>query len=406
MQPLLDGPRAPLAEAAVKGLLQSHSAIRITYGADALDGDFTFVSDLKDYVSGGTIDSDVTRTVHRTCSLNIDSDLMATGWSYLSGFVKPYMVFTDMASGVSARFNLGVYTLTTPTRSLGPAPQTLTFQGYDLVYLLRQEVGDSYEVTAGSDPASAAAAVIGLAVPEVEVLVVPSGSTLPNNLSWPFNADQPVTFLDIVQVLLASVGYREVWVDWEGRFRVEPFIDLQAEDYEWHFNTSDSDNIVSDETTQDIDIYDVPNWWRFVMSDLTDTPVEGVSQFTWTDSSPNNPGSTANRGRVIRYIQTIPAATYGDLTTYAQRVIAATMSPAETFSAKTQPFPLAWHLDVIHYTDTDLDQALPVTPGDDRRVVAVAWKIPLDGQSDMEWTWQTITDQSAGLGLTTTTVSS
>lgn len=403
MQPLLDGPRSSLTEDAVRGLLQSHSTIQITFGAEGLDSDFSVVGDISGYLSGGTIDSDATATVHRTCNLSIDADVTDTGWSYLSGFVRPYQTFTDVATGVEARFYLGVYTLTTPTRTLVTTP-TLSFQGYDLVYLLRQEVGDSYEVAAGSDPAQAAADVIGLAIPEVSVTVVPSGSTLPGQLTWPFDASKPVTFLDIIQTLLASIGYREVWVDWNGTFRIEPFIDLQQESFEWVFNTADDDNIVAEDTTQDIDIYDVPNWWRFIMADQADTPVEGTSQFTWTDSSPSNPGSTANRGRLIRHIESVSVATYDDLTTYAQRVIAANLSPGETFTAKTQPFPLAWHLDVIHFLNTSLDTALPLTPGGERRVVSVTWKLSLDGQSDMEWSWQTVTDQTAGLGLTTTTV--
>jgi hypothetical protein len=329
-----------------------------------------------------------------------------TGWSYLSGFVKPYMDIIDVATNIKARFHLGVYTLTTPTRTLGTLPATLQFQGYDLVYLLRQEVGDSYQVLAGTDPAQAAADVIGLAIPEVTITVTPSGSLLPRTLAWPFDASQPTTFLDIVQTLLASIGYREVWVDWDGVFRIEPFKDLQQEEFEWTFDTDADDSIVAKEnTTQDIDIFNVPNWWRFVMANLTDVAVEGVSQFTWTDSAPGNPGSTANRGRLIRHIEMVTAPSYTDLTTYGQRVIAASLQPGETFTVTTQPFPLAWHLDVIHFLSPSLAAALPLAPGGTRRVVSATWTLPLDGQSDMEWTWQTITDQTAGLGLVTTTVS-
>jgi hypothetical protein len=402
VQPLLDGPRASLSAAAVKGLLQSHSAIQFNYGAEALDGDFGLVADISDYMGeGSSITCDVTQTVHRTCTLNIDSDVTDTGWSYLSGFVKPYMTITDVATGVAARFDLGVYTLTTPQRDMSTSPASLAFQGYDLCYLLRQEVGDSYEVASGTDPAQAAADVIGLAIPEVTVIVTPSGSTLPTQLTWPFDPSQPTTYLDIVDVLLASIGYRQVWVDWEGQFRVEPFIDLQDETFEWTFDRQADDSIVAEQMTQNVDVYDVPNWFRFVMADQTATPVEGTSQFTWIDSSPLNPGSTYNRGRTIRYIEAVTANTYDDLTNYAQRKIVDLLSPGEQFAATTQPFPLAWHLDVIQFLDDNLDVALPSSPGGERRVVAVGWSLPLDGNSDMTWTWQTVTDQTAALGLTT-----
>lgn len=402
MQPLLDGPRLSLTRAQVKALLQSQSAIEISYGATGLDGSFSEIADVTGYLSGGSIASDAGATIHRTCQLLLDSDVTDTGWSYLSGFVRPYQRFTDVATGIFADFHLGVYTLTTPTRSLGPQPGVQAFQGYDLIYLLRQEIGDSYEVAEGEDPAQAAADAIGLAIPEVEVLVTPSGSTLPGQITWPFDAAQPVTYLNVVQTLLASIGYRGVWVDWNGVFRIEPFIDLQDADFEWVFDFADADNIVSEESTQDIDIYGVPNWWRFVMTDQADTPVEGVSMFTWEDSAASSPSSTVNRGRTIRHIEEVNVTTYADLLSYAQRIISDTLTPSESFSVKTQPFPLAWHLDVIHFLNDNLLAALPLTPSGERRVVSATWTLPLDGQSDMEWTWQTITDQTVTLGLSIT----
>jgi hypothetical protein len=205
-------------------------------------------------------------------------------------------------------------------------------------------------------------------------------------------------------VLLAAIGYREPWVDWDGKFRVEPFIDLQGEDFEWTFRFEDEDNIVADGGTQDIDVYDVPNWWRFVMANLNDTPVEGVSQFTWTDSSPMNPGSTTNRGRVIRHIEEVSVATYDDLVAYAERAIVASLSPAETFTVKVQPFPLMWHLDVLQFLSASLETALPLAPAGERRVVCTGWSLDITGQQDMQLTWQTVTDQSAALGLTITEV--
>lgn len=404
MQPLLDGPRSHLTNEQVRSLVQSQSAIKITYGAVALDADFRPVADVSEYLSAGSeVKSDATVTVNRTCTLNIDADVTDTGWSYLSGYIKPYMVFTDVATGLAAQFNLGVYTLTTPTLQLGSTPATLSFSGYDLKYMLRQPMGDSYEVPAGEDPVEAAAALVQLAVPEIQVIVAPSGSSLPTQMSWPFDSTKPYTFLDAIEELLASVGYRDVWVDWEGVFRIEPFIDLQTADYEWTFDTTvkapDGFNIVASDRTQDVDMFDVPNWFRFVMADLPDTPVEGQTMFTWQDTSPDNPGSTANRRHKVAYIETPTCATYADLVSYGQRVIAGLLGPSETFTVKTQPFPLAWHLDVLHYIDVGLTRALPTLPVSQRRVVSTAWTLPLDGQSDMEWTWQTVTDQSAGVGL-------
>lgn len=404
MQPLLDGPRSTLTDRIVRRLLQSDSAIQITYGADALDSDFGEVADISEYVgSGGSIKSDITASIQRTCSLNIDADVTDTGWSYLSGFVRPFMSLRDMATGDEAKFHLGVYTLTTPQRVLGTVPATLAFSGYDLIYLLKQPIGDSYEVASGSDPAQAAADAISAAVPGAVVYTTPSETTLSQQMSWPFDASQPTTYLEVIEKLLASIGYRGVWVDWDGNFRVEPFLDMQEAPFEWTFDLTAEANIISDARQQDIDLFDVANWFRFVMADLPDLPVEGQSQFTYEDASPSNPGSTMNRGRTIRHIESVTANSYDDLLDYAQRVIAATLAPGETFTVTSQPFPLAWHLDLIQYLDPALSPSLPTGAGGERRVVATTWTLPLDGMSDMTWTWQTITDQTVALGLAVTT---
>lgn len=399
MQPLLADDRATLTEAQVRGLLQTDANITVSYGADALGDDFGTVGDISGYVSAGTVSSDITQTVQRTVQISIDSDVTATGWSYLSGFVKPWTTITNTDTGVSGRFNLGVYTLTTPDDTLGTSPGVLSFSGYDLKYLLNQQVGDSYEVAAGQDPAQAAATAIGVAIPEVSVLVTPSGSTLPTQMSWPFDADEPVTWLQIVDDLLASVGYREPWVDWDGVFRIEPYVDVQTSTVEWTFDAEDVDNIMADGRTRNVDLWDVPNWWRFVMQNLTDTPVEGQTMFTYQDNSATNPGSTVNRGRTFRKIVSVAATSYSDLVNYAQRQISDDLQPSEQFTVSTSPFPLAWHMDVISYLDPQLSGALPSSAGGARRVLAVNWSLDITGMSDMQWTWQTITDQTAALGL-------
>lgn len=401
MQPLTGDTRSDLTEKQVSKLLQSDSALEISYGAYGLGPDFGHIADISKYIgNSSSITSDIGAKTQRSCNLSIDSDVTDVGWDYLSGFILPFMTLKDPSTDVKAEFHLGVYTLTTPDRDLGVEPATLSFSGYDLIYLLRQEVGDSYEVEAGSDPAQAAARAIGIAIPGVTVLVTPSETTTNTQMSWPFDAENPTTYLDIVQKLLSSIGFRRVWVDWDGKFRIEPYTDLKLAPIEWVFNIGDVNNIVSNDRKQSIDLYNIPNWFRFVMEDLPDLPAEGETMFTYEDSSIENPGSTANRGgRRVKKIESVAATSYNSLVIYAQNKIDDLLSPSEQFSVKTQPFPLAWHMDIIKYMDPSLDKSLPLELSGERRVIALKWSLPLDGMSDMQWTWQTITDETAQLGL-------
>jgi len=387
VQPILDGPRADLNSAMVAGLLQGDPSITVDYGAEWFDDTLTLVDDISEYMTeGSTVTSDVTATIHRTCSLLFDSDVP---FNYITDFVKPYMVLTNNDTGFAARFNLGVYTLQTPQSDNSTSPSVLTFTGYDLIYYLSQPIGDSYEVPIGVDPIGVAATLINVAVPGANVNAVLSGVLTTQVYTWPFDASNNFTYLDVVNALLAMVGYQNVWVDWDGNFQLIPYIDPQTTPVEWDFDLTDPNNIVAEQRSSIQDFFDVPNWWRFVMNNLTVPPVEGTSQITYIDTQATNPGSFTNRGRYIKRIYYVDAVDFPSLFTAAVVQITADLGPAETFDISTSPFPLAWHRDIIQLFDPNLGLVKPaLSPL--RRVIATKWTIDLDGTSDMTWTLDTV----------------
>jgi hypothetical protein len=404
VQPILSGPRGGLDPAAVRRLLQSHDGLEILYGADGWDADFNQVADLTQYmVPGSKITCNNTNAgSHRTCTINIESSCFAV-WDFRSGFIRPWMMFQNPMTGYSAKFNLGVYTLPTPGNDLSTLPSIMTFQGYDLIYFLQQPVGDSYEVPANSDPALAAQAAISAAIPGAMVQVTPSSEQLPKQLTWPFDGNNnTTTWLDIVNKLLSTIGYRNVWVDWDGQFIIEPYIDPQTSDPEWSFDLTAENNIVSENRSQLQDLYSVPNWWRFVMANQTTAPVEGVTQYTYIDNSAINPGSTINRGRFFKVTKTVNVTSFTALLQYAQKVVTAALKPSEVFTVQMQPFPMFWHFDVVDYNDPNL---APVTLDGStyRRACVITWDLPLDGMQDMNLTWQTVNDQMVDLETTVPT---
>jgi hypothetical protein len=387
MQPLTASPRQSLSTQFVTDLLQNKANIKIAYGAHRYDANLTYVQDITAWMSSGSsIKSDSTASIHRTCTLMLDSDNPVV---YGTDFVKPYMDIIDPDTEQAARFYLGVYTLSTPTFDNSKRPSVLSITGYDLLYYLNQPVGDSVQVLAGADPITEAQALIAEAFPGAVINAVDTTSTLAADMTFPFDASNQTLYLDIVNQLLKSVGYQPLWVDWNGVFQLVPYVTPTSTNAEWTFDLSADKNIVAEARTSQQDLFSVPNWWRFVMQNLSGVPVEGTTQYTYVDNSAQSPGSAVNRKRLIKKIVSVSAADYAGLVSYAQSVVAQDLTPAEQFTVSTSPFPLAWQYDQILMIDPNLD-LVPPLKSRLRRVQALVWTLPLDGAADMTWTWQTV----------------
>lgn len=397
MQGLNIAPRELLSAAVVTSLLQGSSVVEVGYGALHLDANLNVIDDISEYMSAGsTINSSSSATIHRSCQLNIDSDAPV---DYFSDFIQPYMMLTNPDTGDTATFYRGVYTMTTPVYDNSALPTVLSITGYDLLSYLNQAVGDSYVVNAGADPVTSAIEVVALAFPAATVDFTETTSTLTHDMVWPSGASDPynsqnsqITYLAIINDLLAQVGYAPVWVDWNGVFQMHPYVAPLDRTIEWEFDVQDAeDGIVADPRTSQQDWFDTPNQWQFIITNLNAAPVEGETQFTYQDNSPDNPSSIQNRGgRIISKVVFIAAADFDSLVLLATQQIILDLMPAETISITTSPFPLAWHYDLVGLTDQNLVNVPPLLTAR-RLLLGLTWQETLDGSADTAWTFQTVT---------------
>lgn len=387
MQALNAAPRTGLSQTGILDLLQTGKNLRVGYGARRLDKNLVVQEDLSPWMSAGSsIKSDSTASIHRTCTLKLDSTNPIT---YGTDFVQPWMDLTNPDTGFTARFYLGVYTLATPTYDNSKLPSVLDVTGYDLLYYLNDVIGDSIQIASGANPIDQATSLILAAFPGATINAVPTTATLSSALTFPFDSsNSSTTYLEVINTLLAACGYQPLWVDWNGAFQLVPYVTPTTTNAEWTFDVQAADNIVAEQRSSSQDLFNVPNKWIFIMENLSAAPVEGTTQFTYVDTSLNNPSSFPNRGRIKRKIEFVAAADYPSLVTFGQSVIAQDITPAEQFDVSTSPFPIAWQYDQILYIDSNL---APIPPALQRvrRVQALTWELPLDG-GDMTWTWQTV----------------
>lgn len=359
MQPLA---RDGLSADAVRALLAGDS-LTVSAGLELLDSSNRLVEDISDDLTRGSVSRNCYGAVHGSCRLQITRALT---WG--KDRVRPYMTVSDGA--ISARFNLGVYVLTTPTTRRGEEPTTYDVDGYDVLHLLQDGPGDTYVVTAGTTYLQAVRDVVTASGVGATVRLdgTRQDTTVPATMVWALTADGP-SWLDIINDLLAAIGYDRVSADWDGVLRSGPFADPATRPVEWTFDTADdATNIVGENRTLTEDVWSGPNKWRFVRSRMATTPVEGDGLYTVTNQS-DGPTSIDSLGRTRIKVVFLDAADQATFVAQGNKIVAEDRQVTRTFDLNVDPLPALWHRDVVQLVDAGAS---------DKSVIA-AWTLNLDG---------------------------
>ena len=388
MQPVTGAPRDGLTAAQVTALLTG-SQLSVDFGADVLDASLNVTADLTPDLQSCTVSRDMTAAVHGSVQMTVTRQL---AWG--KDRVRPYLLLSSsLLPGVVARFNLGVYLLTTPDTPLAESPVTYQVSGFDQLHILQGYVGDSYHVDAAAnvlDAVRSALSSAGVAAPvlldsSASAAVYPAGGK-----TWPVTggaSNDPTvgaagaTWMTVVNDLLAAVGYQSVWCDWDGNFRSGPYVDPSLRSAEWAFTVGDLvAGVVEEDRTVSADVWGVPNKWVFFQNGAS-APVEGTSQYTVNNSSSGLSSQTSLGRTVCAQPKGLDAVDYAALKTQGDKIVADALRVTETITAKLSPFPLAWHMDVATWNDPALGSA--------RTVYGHSWSLPCDG-SAMSYVWQTV----------------
>lgn len=340
-------------------------SMEVAAGLDLLDSGNRFVADISDDLLGGSISRDNYAAVHGAARLQILREL---AWG--RDRVRPWMTVTDGID--SARFNLGVFVMTTPELKRGEEPATFDVQGYDLLHLLQDGPGDTYVTTSGTTYLQAARDVV--AASGIGTTVQMDGTLgntpLPKSMVWALDESGGASWLTIINDLLAAINYVGVWADEDGVLRSGPFAPVESRPTDWVLDTSDdSTNIVGDDRTLKMDVWGAPNWWKFVRSRMDTRPVVGDGVYLpAVNANPAQPEST-RVGRIVRKVVFLDAADRSVLEAQGDRIVAEDLAVARTFDLAVDPLPCMGHRDVFRLRDA----------GTDDKVEAASWDLNLDG---------------------------
>lgn len=374
MQPLA---RDGLTAAQVTALLHDDD-LEVAAGCELLDLALNVREDISDDLEGGKVARNAHATIHGTCTLTLARTLK---WGV--DLVRPYMILTS--GGLSVRFNVGVFCLTTPARRVGRFTEVA---GFDRLMLLDRQVGADYTVAAGVTYRQALLDVFtaaGLSGALVEGSA--ADSTVPVARTWlltadraadPDQTDTPVTYLRIVNDLLRAINFRAVWCDENGLFRCQAYQAPSSLAAQFTFNADDlTSGIVGEDRTVIEDVWKTPNRWVFRWINApTGTATADLTYEVPLPSS--DPMSATNRGLTWTSVVDYEAASRAKLVSLGDRRVAADRSVTATYEVTVGPFPPAGHADIYRYIDSEA--------GVDRNVQLISFDLDLLG-ADTRMTW-------------------
>ena len=339
--------------------------IEVDAGLELLDTSNAFVEDISEWLipGGSSIELSSYRTIHRTCSLKLSTEL---NWG--KARVRPYMTLTS-ATG-AFRANLGVFILSTPSTVAGEDLQTWEVQGYDLLEVLDHPHGESHLVASGTAYLAAVSGLVSAAGLPFTATAAGDAPTLPADRLWPIDPD--TTTLNIVNDLLGSAGYGAIYADASGTLRARPYQSPADRAVEWTYDAQDARTIVGPMREIRAEFTDASNRWVGIIDDPEWGAVsEGNGLYTVTNQS-DGVTSIDARGRTITRVERLGAANQASLVSRVNSMVDSDKRVAsEMPNLSVGPNPLHGHFDVIQVTDTDL--------GFDSKCVVRSWSLSLDG---------------------------
>lgn len=369
-----------LTDAQIVALLQDTSNVEWSAGLELLDMNLSVLDNLTDHFDGGSVTRANYATLHGTASLSIATEL---DWG--TAIVRPYVTIAGIVAGsglLTARFNLGAYLTSSPQTELGENPVTHEVDGYDIIHVLNQPVGEAFVVADGTGYLAAIETILTTqGITKYQIDQTNAGLVLESSKVWPF--DDNTTWLNIINDLCDAVGYQGIWSDWDGLLRVQQYIAPTDRATEWLYTSDEATSMLAPKRVITRDLFDAPNRWVYYWAkDPSEAqPVEGAGIYTYVNDS-TGITSVEARGRVISAKpERIDVADQSSLVAAAQQRIEADLRLKTVVEVETFPNLASWHFDRVTIADTALG---PIADA-----LAVRWTLPLSG-ADQSHEWSLI----------------
>lgn len=259
-------------------------------------------------VTFGHVENNALAQIKRTGRFTVHDD---GSIDFLSDRIQPWCL-VKMSNGY-AEFPLGVFLLTTPPRKADNVGNIIRdIEAYDLLQILVDDkVEQRYTVTAGTNYIAAVSTLLsgaGLTL----VNLTPTDKTLPADRDW----DPETPKLHIINDLLNAVNYKSLVIDENGVPVAEPYISPADRASEYTYKDDDK-SVILPGVQEHLDLFGVANKFTAMVSQ----PDRPYLVSTYTNTNPDSPLSTVNRGRtILAPIRNLEAADQATLDALVQKM--------------------------------------------------------------------------------------
>lgn len=316
------------------------TTLQVSAGLELLDTSDALVADISDNLVKGSVSRNNLAKIHGTAKLTI-----AQEYEWGSIRLRPTITLTDLLTGETQTWNMGVFLPNTPDMVGASTPAIFEVECYDKLAILDTPYGASYFVLIGAGYVDAVETLLDAVGEPHSIDQTSAAKTLPHNMAWPL--DDKNTYLQIANDLLGAIGYQDLYVDRNGIFRSDLEQAAATAPVVFNYDTSAASTIISDKYSVSSDLFDIPNKWAFVNDNPAALlPTEGDGVYTVTNQS-DGATSIDARGRTITRIVKLDAADQASLVSRGDRIVEADKEPTVVVKLDSSLNPEHWHRAVV-----------------------------------------------------------
>jgi hypothetical protein len=259
----------------------------IRYRYERLDKNLQSI-DYLDSVESAKISYNYLADIKRTASFTIvESDQEV---DYFNQLIRPYVGIL-MDDGLWTHIPVGTFLLSSPSRARANGKTVRDVRAYDFCSVIRTNYNDTrYQIAAGAIVTDAVIAIcdqLGL-----QQNIKPSATVAPALRAW----DPGTSYGVIINDLLNMIGYGSIYFTPLGVATASEYIEPALRAITFQYAT-DEFSILTEEASETLDTFDIPNQWVFVVSQ----PDRPVLTSTYTNNVATSPTSVQNRGRTVEF---------------------------------------------------------------------------------------------------------